>query len=455
MKDESQNEIDGSFPEEDWNSFQIPEVDEDVQEPLDEDIEVGYPFPEIDTITSIQQYYDELESIANKRALTLGGRLLPTDLGKRTLALQMDCVIAPLVHCIEFILSKRPWGKYFSAPTASPFLKVTDSRKLFSTDRLLYGLMKLKESELKTLLSELRCDEEVYNNLVHSVLSRDYVQFDNAMKVINLTSLSELCQKYVFTPTYYSIEELDGILKGELKDMLMRSGWNLGDYSLRYQSVLRGRNPFSAYVDCRRFIEMAGGYLSYGESTLLSQILNRKEGKELQDRFEKRLKENNENNPEEDEKVENLILPQDFFTNPKYIDPSIPVIGKLPEWFIAGGPIRLEYIVDYLADEQFGYLKPTIGNKRLLASRLTGRKLSTSYTTIHWILKVTQKVPDTEKVVLWLMKYIFDGKYEKAYSVLNLDEIIENRISVQQRTNHISHADPDFVAAIEGLYSYR
>lgn len=476
MKDESQNKIKGSLPDEDWNNYPIPEIDEDVQADLEKDDDVLFPFPEVAEISSIQEYYDELEAIADERTLDLEDSLLEKmSPEKRKFYLQMECVIIPLVRCIDFIIEKRSWGKYFPRPAAAPLVYIDDSRKEYSTERYYSGLQRLTESELKTLLLELPCDEQVYNDLVLSVSSKNLVLFDNTIKSVNLSSLAELCQKYVFTFHYYTLEEIQKLYYsqspqlnmkdqrfenasgGELYDYLLRAGNNLfsdyNGYPIRYQHILRGRSPYKIYMECYRFVGMAYDYLSYGELSFLMNLLHRPEGKEFQDRFDKSLEDGFVRDPQNDEDNVELFLPLDFLEDPVYIDPKTPVIGKFPEWFIKGGSDRLALIAEYLAE--YGYIKPTIGNKRLFVSKLTGRVLATSYTTIDWILKITDKVPETEKVVLWLLGYIFEGQkvYDRAYDVLGLDTIINQRISVKQRTSNLGHADPAFRAAVENLYS--
>ena len=114
-----------------------------------------------------------------------------------------------------------------------------------------------------------------------------------------------------------------------------------------------------------------------------------------------------------------LVLPQDFFTNSEYIDET--KIKPLPMWVKEGDdkPGTFASMINYLVNMK--YLGPSLGNRRLLASLLSGRKLDTGATSVEWLIKEGKTLVDTERVMLWLCKFLYAGNrgfYEKAYSVL-------------------------------------
>ncbi len=143
--------------------------------------------------------------------------------------------------------------------------------------------------------------------------------------------------------------------------------------------------------------------------------------------------------PTEEELKSNsfLDLPLDFFDDDDYIDESIPTIGVLGEWVtdFALPTLRFQDIINLLADR--GYIEPSLGNRRLLASILSGRKLNTHLTKVKWIEKQSRTKNQTEKVMLWLCKFLFNGHYAKAYEIFG----IERTIKKGQESSYAETAD--------------
>ena len=120
--------------------------------------------------------------------------------------------------------------------------------------------------------------------------------------------------------------------------------------------------------------------------------------------------------------VLDLDLPEDFF-NEENIDRSIKTIGTIDSDFKKAKPFA--DMINILAEEK--YIEPELGNRRKLASVLSGRKVVglENYTEpVKWIEKKARKHNQTEKMMLWICRKLYTGynsNYEKAYELLNME----------------------------------
>jgi hypothetical protein len=213
-------------------------------------------------------------------------------------------------------------------------------------------------------------------------------------------------------------------------------------------------NLFDIYCKCRQLMDVSKNFISPEQKAVLQSIVDRAEGDHFQEEYEKLL------NPqtttrEEDHKVSTLILPDDYLQNPEFFDPSAPVIGALSDKVLKGGGQRFAIMIECLASNSFGYIKPSIGNKRLLAARLSGCKQESSYSAVEWIDKKGRSVSETEKVMLWLTNYLYGGGkylsgggYDRAYEVLNF----ERHVKPGQETANLKNADKVLRDRISLLY---
>ena len=206
-------------------------------------------------------------------------------------------------------------------------------------------------------------------------------------------------------------------------------------------------NAFDLYCKCRQFIEVAKGKLRPEEEQVLYQVISRTEGESYRRRYDELIHPGNMKR-NEDKEIKPLILPDDFFHNPSYFDPSASVIGALSDKVIKGGGQRFAIMIECLASRSFGYIQPTFGNKRLLASRLSGCKLETTYSEVEWIDKKGRSVSETEKVMLWLTNYLYGGGYDRAYEVLNF----KRNVKPGQETANLKNADKILRDRISLLY---
>ena len=202
---------------------------------------------------------------------------------------------------------------------------------------------------------------------------------------------------------------------------------------------------FDVYCKCRQFIEAAGNLLDPEEKEALQSVLDRYEGEGFRNRYALLQL---SKMTEERKSASTLILPVDFFDNATYFDPDAPVIGCLSNTILKGGGQRFAMMIDTLASRGFGYIDPKLDNKRLLVSRLTGRTQPSDYSEVHWINKTSRSVSETEKVMLWLTKFMFGGGYDRAYEILDF----ERKIKPGQETANLKNADKVFRSRIEGLY---
>lgn len=160
-----------------------------------------------------------------------------------------------------------------------------------------------------------------------------------------------------------------------------------------------------------------------------------------------------EDNPSEEELNSNspLVLPTDFFKNDKYIDENIITIGNLPNWVTEASTSQFDQMINYLAGKDFGYIEPSLGNRRLLASILSGRRLKTNRSQVQWIERMDKKASKTEKVMLWLCKFLYGGGYADAYEVFGRTRTID----AGGETGYANTADKKLQKRIEDLYPQR
>lgn len=213
-------------------------------------------------------------------------------------------------------------------------------------------------------------------------------------------------------------------------------------------------NLFDIYCKCRQLMDVSKNFISPEQKAVLQSIVDRAEGDHFQEEYEKLL------NPqtttrEADHKVSTLVLPDDYLQNPEFFDPSAPVIGALSDKVLKGGGQRFAIMIECLASNSFGYIRPSIGNKRLLAARLSGCKQESSYSAVEWIDKKGRSVSETEKVMLWLTNYLYGGGkylsgggYDRAYEVLNF----ERHVKPGQETANLKNADKVLRDRISLLY---
>ncbi len=160
-----------------------------------------------------------------------------------------------------------------------------------------------------------------------------------------------------------------------------------------------------------------------------------------------------EDNPSEEELNSSspLVLPSDFFSNDSYIDENIHTIGNLPDWVRNAPASQFAQMINYLAGEDHGYIAPSLGNRRLLASILSGRKLKTNRSQVQWIEIMDREQSKTEKVILWLCQFLYGGRYAEAYKVFGR----ERTILAGSETAYIKYADRTLQERIEVLYPQR
>ena len=160
-----------------------------------------------------------------------------------------------------------------------------------------------------------------------------------------------------------------------------------------------------------------------------------------------------EDNPSDEELNSNspLVLPSDFFSNDSYIDENIHTIGNLPDWVRNAPASQFAQMINYLAGEDHGYIDPSLGNRRLLASILSGRKLKTNRSQVQWIEIMDREQSKTEKVILWLCQFLYGGRYAEAYKVFGR----ERTILAGSETAYIKYADRTLQERIEVLYPQR
>ena len=211
---------------------------------------------------------------------------------------------------------------------------------------------------------------------------------------------------------------------------------------------------FDFYCKCRQFIDVAEGKLKPEEVEVLNQVISRTEGASYRKRYDE-LFHPQRIGREDDRVVKPLVLPDDFLRNPAYFDPSASVIGALSDKVLKGGGQRFAILIECLASKSFGYIQPTFGNKRLLAARLSGCKLETTYSEVEWIDKKGRSVSETEKVMLWLINYLYGGGkylsgggYDRAYEVLNFDR----HVKPGQEAANLKNADKILRDRISLLY---
>lgn len=207
------------------------------------------------------------------------------------------------------------------------------------------------------------------------------------------------------------------------------------------------KEAFDIYCKCRQFIDAAGGFLTPGEKEVVQGIIARSEGDGFRKLYESRLNPQKKDGVKDDD-ISTLILPRDFFDSSAFFDPDALVIGCLSDTILRGGAQRFAMMIDTLASRNFAYIQPTLGNKKLLASRLTGRTLPTTYKEIQWNEIKTRSVSETEKVMLWMTNFMFGGGYDRAYEILNF----ERKIKPGQETANLKNADKVFRSRVEGLY---
>ena len=251
-------------------------------------------------------------------------------------------------------------------------------------------------------------------------------------------------------------------LNSYLKDSYLQSGRLLGNriggllpanvdspenIEMEVKLKIQEDAVFDAYCKLRQFMDVADAILSPKEKEFLQTIVNRKEGDYLQERYENQLRPQTSTD-EEDDIEATLVLPKEFFSDDSFFDPQAAVIGVLSKTIIKSGGQCFANMIECLASKEFGYISPSIGNKRLLAARLSGRKLPTSFKTIQWIDKTSRSVSETEKIMLWITHFMYGGGYDRAYAILNL----ERNIKVGQESANLKNADKVFRNRIEQLY---
>lgn len=225
-------------------------------------------------------------------------------------------------------------------------------------------------------------------------------------------------------------------------------------YHNTYQDSEVETDLFDIYCKCRQILEASKDFISQEEKAVLQSIVDRAEGDNYQDKYEA-LRNPQTVVQETDNEVKALVLPEDYLTNIEYFDPAASIIGTLPEKVLKGGGARFAIMIEVLASNSFGYIRPTIGNKRLLAARLSGCKQETTYSKVQWIDKKGRSVSETEKVMLWLTNYLYGGGkylsgggYDRAYEVLNF----ERHVKPGQETANLKNADKVLRDRISLLY---
>lgn len=148
--------------------------------------------------------------------------------------------------------------------------------------------------------------------------------------------------------------------------------------------------------------------------------------------------------------TQSLELPEDFFTNSDYVDGNILTIKSLSERVTIAKSSSFAAVINLLATS--GYIEPSLDNRRLLASTLSGRRLkdwSIDYTEkVKWLEKRNRSLNRTEQVMLWLCKFFFHGGYSEAYSVFG----IQRTIKEGAETPNTKYADKPLQDKIEKLY---
>ena len=158
-------------------------------------------------------------------------------------------------------------------------------------------------------------------------------------------------------------------------------------------------------------------------------------------------------NPSEEELNSNspLVLPSDFFSNDSYIDASILTIGNLPDWVKNAPASQFAQMINYLAGEDHGYIDPSLGNRRLLASIFSGRRLKTNRSQVKWVEKKDRRVSKTEKVMLWLCQFLYGGGFANAYVIFGTPRTIDPG----DETSYANNADKKLQDRIKALYPER
>ncbi len=151
-----------------------------------------------------------------------------------------------------------------------------------------------------------------------------------------------------------------------------------------------------------------------------------------------------------------LALPPDFFTNAAYIDGKIKTIRPLPKWVTDGEDKASVFasVINLLADME--YIAPSLGNRRLLASFLSGRRLDTNAKAVEWLKKDGKGFAETEKVMLWLCKFFYSGKrgfYDQAYEILWGKR--KRSFCNGNESGNADNADETIKVLIEGMYPNR
>lgn len=148
-----------------------------------------------------------------------------------------------------------------------------------------------------------------------------------------------------------------------------------------------------------------------------------------------------------------LVLPTDFFTNAEYVDGSIPTIKSLPKWVTDGdGKVStFAAVINYLADKK--YIGGSLGNRRKMASILSGRKLETNMNEVEWLQQKNKSIVETEKVMLWLCWFFYRGYagvYDKAYTIFWKGK--GRSFKKGDVTSYITHADEEIRNEIMRMY---
>ena len=368
-----------------------------------------------------------------------------------------DVVVAPLGRCLNHIQRFREWGDDYPILLTNTISRAADKKHgvTLSPDVIIALFYLLGDEQRKDIAAELRCSKQKSDAILSCIESGDYSRLEDSLSEDELNDLSYLLDEYVLGD-----EAFEGFLRYpfEFGEGFFDLSLTLEHYfstSLpeairaqhkRHESITDEVVLRQDYGDYRRYIEIVWDKLTSRERDVINTILDRPEGQAFSTEYLEAKRScltgasKNDFGP--------LLLPDDFFTNDKYIDTSIEIIDVLRDVIIAGGPRRFSLMIDFLASEQFGYIEPSLDNKRLLASILTGRHLATTATEVSWIMKYDRKKSKTEKVILWLCQVLFGGGYENAYARFK----IRRTVKPGAEAANTKYADKVFQKTIEQLY---
>ena len=219
------------------------------------------------------------------------------------IASSVESVLFPLYSCVQVIQSKNPHLITF------PELIVPSSRML--TRDVLGTIVGSTYSE---------CG---------SVLGKTSGGIDVAETIISIAG--------AIAPK--KDDDIGSSLERSLKKGL--KGKAIGSVSENDKEVVRQEvaqaiddNAFDLYCKCRQFIEVAKGKLRPEEEQVLYQVISRTEGESYRRRYDELIHPRNMKR-NEDKEIKPLILPDDFFHNPSYFDPSASTLSGIKIWLIS------------------------------------------------------------------------------------------------------------------------